>query len=65
LLDFFEEKLDLPTFFVYVGDGFRAQPEVVAQKFVVLAACRVTVADAAQTQGFPPTGEFDDVTVFV
>ena len=48
LLDFPKENLDLPAFFVNIGDGFGYQSEVVGQKFVAFAAFRITVANAAQ-----------------
>ena len=47
LLDFPEESFDLPAVFVDVGDGFGRRPKMVSQKFVMLAAFRVTIADTA------------------
>lgn len=61
LLDFAEEYLDAPAFLVDVGDGMCGQAEVISQEFVMLARFRVTIADAAQAQGFAPADHFDDV----
>lgn len=48
LLDAFEKQLDLPAGFVDLSDGLGCQRKVVAQKHVVLAGFRITVADTAQ-----------------
>lgn len=61
LFDFLEEKLDFPPLFINVGDGFGTQPEVSGQKFVVLAAFRIPVADAAQEQAFSPADDLNDM----
>ena len=48
LLDEAEEDLDLPAFFVDIGDSLGRQPEMVGEKNVALAGGSVPVGDAAQ-----------------
>ena len=51
LLDAAEEDLDLPAFFVAVGDGLGRQLEMVGEKDVAPAGGGVLVGDAAQGNG--------------
>ena len=48
LLDEAEEDLDLPAFFVDVGDGLGRQLEMVGEKNVALAGGGVPIGDATQ-----------------
>ncbi len=48
LLDEAEEDLDLPAFFVDVGDGFGRQLEMVGEEDLTPASGGVPVGDAAQ-----------------
>ena len=48
LLDEAEEDLDLPAFFVDVGDGLGRQLKMVGEKDVALAGGGVPIGDAAQ-----------------
>ena len=62
LLDESEEDLDLPAFFVDVGDGFGRQLEMVGEKDIAPAGGGVPVGDSAQRNeaflGFG-TGQLD------
>ena len=51
LLDEAEEDLDLPAFFVDIGDGLGRQLEMVGEKDIALAGGGVAVSDAAQGNG--------------
>ena len=48
LLDEAEEDLDLPAFFVDVGDGLGRQLEMVGEKDIALAGGGIPIGDAAQ-----------------
>ena len=61
LFDFLEKEFDFPALFVDVGDGFGAQPEVIGQKFMAVAAFRVPVTDTPQAQGRFPADDLDNV----
>ena len=51
LLDEAEEDLDLPAFFVDIGDGLGRQLELVGEKDIALAGGGVAASDAAQGNG--------------
>ena len=61
LFDFLEKQFDFPAFFIDIGDGFGAQPEVIGQELVMFTAFRVTIADAAQAQGFSLADDLNDM----
>jgi hypothetical protein len=61
LFDFPEENFDLPAVFVNIGDCFGRKAEVIGQKFIALAAFRVTVANTAQAQSFALAHDLNDV----
>ena len=61
LLDDAEEDLDLPAFFVDIGDGLGRQLEMVGEKDVAPAGGAVPVGDTAQGHGAFLACESDDL----
>ncbi len=45
LLNPFEEKLDLPAFFIEIGDGLGRQMKDIGEKDIVFTALRITIPD--------------------